>query len=206
MLAIIGTYRKDEYLPKLMESLETYATGIDRYVFIDDSNDPFMATYLDTLGTVIETFGEGYGAAMKAAIEVGRAEDDNVVWLEEDFRLRAPVNFKEMSDWLDINRGVAQTVLQRQAWYPVEVANGGMIQAVRYSGKQVDEYQGYYLHNAFFSCNPSVWRKEIWKQDWPTGDNSEYKFYMRLKNQGYKFALTKDIVCHHDGVRSGKGY
>ena len=188
-----------------MKSLGEFATGIDRIEIINDAPNPFEHN-LSQYGHQTFTGGAGYNTAMKAACAAGAAEDGPSIWLEEDFFLTAPVDFTAIANHLEGHPYLAQIVLQRQPWFKNEVGAGNMLQPLRNKGKTFTSVGGYLEHRAFFSGNPSVWRKEVFEMGWPDGEWSEDSKRDQLLEAGFSFAITSDILCNHDGERSGKDY
>jgi hypothetical protein len=205
MLAIIGTYRGPRLVTRLVDSIAHLTTGITELCIVDDAPEDHSESWKWLKADVIRTGGAGYNAAMREVCRVG-AEHDSAVWLEEDFTLTAPVDFDELALDLDRHPSWAQIVLQRQPWFPNERRAGSMIEAVKRNGHQFYTVDGYLEHTAFFSGNPSIWRREVFELGWPAGAWSEDEKAMQLRAAGYRFAITPEILCHHDGVRSGYGY
>ena len=207
MLAIIGTYRGLTYVPDLMESIKTYVTGLTEFVFVDDSNDPEIASKLSEHGEVIETNGQGYNAAMQAVTARAQAERDHVPFIEEDFTFIAPVDFTRLAAHLDMHPYLAQIVLQREPWFDAEKEYGSIIEFHQKKKRQVfRDIDGFWEHSAFFSCNPGIWSRATWASGWPEGDWSEDQKRLSLLKARKKFAFSKNIVVEHHGVRSGHGY
>lgn len=203
MLCIIGGYRG--LYPRLLGSLLRHADGITRFAFVDDSGNPETVALLQKWGTVIPLNREGYGPAMQAVCELGAAQD-SAIFMEEDFTLNRPVSFTGIRYDLNDHDDWAQIVLQRQPWFPIEVEHGGVVEACIAKGHTFEQAGGYLVHDAFFSMNPTVIRREVFATGWPQTKWSEDAKRDELKASGYRFAITRDIYCHHDGVRSGSGY
>jgi hypothetical protein len=206
MQIIIGCYRKLTLVPRLLDSLDEFVGHDSHLVFIDDSGDAATASMLRRVGEVVEVGGQGYGAAMRAACMVGAREPFSA-WVEEDFTFTAPVSFDRFADVLEDTPRLAQIVLQRQAWFPNEVKAGGLVPALVERGHQFQPIgDGLLEHTAFFSGNPSVWRREVFESGWPDVRWSEDAKGRQLVEAGYSFALTEDVLVHHDGQRTGRGY
>jgi hypothetical protein len=206
MLAIIGTYRGFTLARRLLESLDRQACGITEICVVNDAaSDEHDASFAAIADRVINTRGAGYNLAMREVCRIG-AEHDSAVWLEEDFTLTAPVDFDELAFDLDRHPSWAQIVLQRQPWFPNERRAGSMIAAVKRRGHEFHTVDGYLVHDAFFSGNPSIWRRNVFATGWPAGAWSEDQKRDQLLALGYEFAITPEILCHHEGVRSGHGY
>lgn len=207
MLAIIGTYRKQTYVPALLESLEKNATGITELVFVDDSGDSKNASQLAKLGEVIETGGQGYNAAMHAVVARGEAENDHAVFLEEDFVLTDIVDFHRLAAHIDTHPYLAQIVLQRAPWFDAEKEYDSIIEFHQKAKNQkFRDVDGIWEHVAFFSGNPAVWNRTTFESGWPIAQWSEDIKRLSLIRDRKRFGLTKNIVVEHHGVRSGHGY
>jgi len=206
MLAIIGTYRKDAYLPLLLDSLKENASGITQLHFVDDSGDQAFSDSLSQYGDVTALGGQGYNAAMQEVVRVGAAYGDHAIFLEEDFTIDTPTDFFNIAAHIDTHPYLSQVVLQRQPWFENELRAGDMLRVFKNRGKQFKDVHGYLEHEHFFSCNPAVWNKDTFAAGWPEGDWSENLKRDAELAAGRKFAITKNIRVHHDGVRSGKGY
>ena len=207
MLALIGTYRGLTYVPALMDSMEEHVTGLREFVFINDSPDPEDSKKLSKYGEVIDTHGAGYNAAMQAAVARAKAERDHVPFIEEDFTFIREVNFDRLAAHLDEHPYLAQIVLQREPWFEAEKEYGSIIEFHEKKRRQkFRDVHGFWEHNAFFSCNPGIWSRQTWASGWPEGEWSEDQKRLSLLKGRKKFALSKNVVVAHHGVRSGHGY
>jgi hypothetical protein len=90
--------------------------------------------------------------------------------------------------------------------FPVEHENGGLIEALQHKGHQFTEVLGLIEQTATFTCNPAVWRGEVFAAGWPTGKWSEDLKGKALVRQGYRFAYLPGIRVAHAGERKGFGY
>lgn len=204
MRALIGTYRKQRHIPAALRSLEQHVTGITDLIFIDDSGDPDNSARLAQYGKVIETGAQGYGTAMKAACNA--AENQQCLWWEEDFTALESVNLTQLSDILYHRPYLAEIALLRGPHFPIEHRHGGLIEALQAKGHQFNEVNGVIEHTACFTCNPSVWRGEVFAAGWPTGHLSEEIKGHQLAAAGYRFGYLPGIRVAHHGERSGYGY
>lgn len=204
MRVLIGTYRRQAYVPQALSSLSDQVKGVDDLVFIDDSGDPENAAWLRTYGTVVEVGGNGYNAAMQAACEAAQGQE--CLWLEEDFTFLSPVNLDELSEMLYHRPYLAQIALLRGPHFPIEHAKGGLIEALEYKGHRFNEVDGLIEHTACFTGNPSVWRAHVFELGWPRGKWSEEQKGRDLVELGYRFAYLPGIRVQHHGERSGFDY
>lgn len=207
MLALIGTYRGLDYVPALMASIEEHVSGLTEFVFINDSKKPGDAKKLSEYGEVISTYGKGYNAAMQAATARAQAERDHVPWIEEDFTFTGNVDFTRLAAHLDMHPYLAQITLQREPWFDAEKEYDSIIEFHEKKRRQkFRDVDGFWEHNAFFSCNPGIWSRQTWASGWPEGEWSEDQKRLSLLKGRKKFALSKNVVVEHHGVRSGHGY
>lgn len=204
MKLIIGTYRKQQYLPAAIESIYKHVTGISKIVFVDDSGD--VDTHLWELehGDVMSTGKSGYNAAMKAVCEA--AGDEPFCFWEEDFRALEAINLDELGEQLAARPHLAQLALLRGPWFPIEHEHGGLIEALEAKGEQFDLIDGVLEQTATFTCNPSIWQAGVAAAGWPDGEWSEERKRDELLAAGYKFGFVPGIKVTHEGIRSGFGY
>lgn len=206
MLAIIGTYRKDAYVFRLLDSLKENASGITAYHFVDDSGNKTFAKKLAKFGDVTQVGGNGYNAAMQEVVRIGTEYGDHAAFLEEDFIIDSTTDFTMLAAHIDMHPYLSQVVLQRQPWFPVELRAGDMLRVFKNRGKQFKDVHGFLEHEHFFSGNPAVWNWDTFAAGWPEGEWSENLKRDAELQAGRKFAITKNIRCHHDGERIGKNY
>lgn len=207
MLAIIGSYRRNRYLPDCLASLNL-VTGIDRIIIVDDSGDQHHRNQLTRSGhewLPVADGNAGYNQAMQTVWHTARQHGGgHVLFVEEDFTFTQPVNVTQWADHLDANPHLSQIVAQRNPWFANEIAAGGMLQALTGDREQVD---GFIEHRLFFSCNPTALPRRTFELDWPEGAWSENQFRDRLlTNPNMRFAITPDIIVEHTGERTGHSY
>jgi hypothetical protein len=204
---IIGTYRKDAYLPRALTSIEGLVTGYDGIDFVDDSGDARFAAGLRAAwpdSTVVEVGGRGYNAAMKAVCEL--AGDEAFVFWEEDFVALEPIDLGDLVRELDERSWLAQIALLRGPHFPIEHEHGGLLEALVAKGHRIDSWEGLHEQTATFTCNPALWRAGIAAKGWPDGKWSEDAKRDELLAEGYRFAFLDGICVAHEGVRSGFDY
>lgn len=189
-----------------MDSIKEFTNGLTEFVFVDDSNDPQIASKLSEWGEVIETHGEGYNAAMQAVVARAALEKDHVPFIEEDFTFIAPVDFHRLAAHLDNHPYLAQIVLQREPWFDAEKEFDSLVDFHTSKGKIFRDVEGFWEHTAFFSCNPGLWHRKTFEAGWPEGDWSEDAMKRKLVKSKKKFAFSKNVVVEHHGIRSGHGY
>jgi hypothetical protein len=209
MLLIVGTYRKRAYIERALDSIGEYVTGVTSWVAVDDSGDPNHVAWLRDQGyfnEVVDVGGRGYNAAMQEICRVGRREEFAAVW-EEDFQAVAPINLDAMRAQLERRPHLAQVALLRSAHFRIEHDHGGVLGGLeaRLPGSVLGEVDGLIEQTGTFTCNPSVWRREVF-DSWPRCRWSEDRKRDELLEAGYRFAFVPGVKVAHDGVRSGKGY
>lgn len=204
MRLLIGTYRKREHIETCLASADRLLHGVTERIFIDDSGDPEHLDWLRQHGEVIDVGRKGYTAAMKQVCTA--AQRDAAMFLEEDFTFLTHVYLDQMAEMLHHRPYLAQIALLRGPHFPIEHEHGGLIEALRHKGHQFHEVLGLLEHTATFTCNPAVWRGEVFAAGWPTGRWSEELKGKQLTRRGYRFAYLTGIRCAHDGQRKGFGY
>lgn len=208
MLCIIGTYRGNKYLPRLMENLTNNLGGVTEYAFVDDSGSPQPWQY--QRGHVFDVGRRGYNEAMKtvcrAATELAPGEP--FFFIEEDFTLLAPVSLHQIEARLLTRPNLAQVALMRGPFFPIEVEHGGLLEGLkaRLPDTKLELIGDVWEQDGTFTCNPSMWRPEVAESGWPDGKWSEDKKRDELLAEGWLFGILEGVVVEHDGVRSGFGY
>lgn len=201
---LIGTYRKRRHIETCLKSVDNHLRGHTEIIFIDDSGDPHHSTWLTQHGKVIETGARGYTTAMQhlCAAALGR----QAFILEEDFELLTDVHIDELAEHLYHRPYLAQIALLRGPHFPVEHTHGGLIEALQAQGHRFHHVGGLIEHSATFTCNPSLWRADVFTSGWPHGRLSEELKRDQLKQRGYRFAFLPGIRVAHHGERQGHGY
>lgn len=207
MRVIVGTYRKREHIEDCLQSVDRHLRDITELVFVDDSGDAEHRQWLAQYGTVIPVGPQqcGYGAAMRT---VCKAADpaEAAMFLEEDFTFTTEVHLDQMGEILYHRPYLAQVILLRQPWFPVEIEHGGLIEALEARGYTFNTVCGVIEQQATFSCNPAVWRGPVFASGWPLGRWSEELKRDALIAEGYRFGWLPGIRVHHSGDRQGFDY
>lgn len=206
MRLIVGTYRKRAFIETCLQSVDEHILGVDDIVFIDDSGDPEHREWLANYGTVIPVGPKqcGYTPAMKQVCAA--ADGQPCMFLEEDFTFRDDVYLDELAELLYHRPYLAQVALLRGPHFPIEHEHGGLIEALQAKGHQFTDVVGLIEHTACFTCNPAVWRGEVFAAGWPNGRWTEEIKGRDLVRQGYRFAYLPGIRIDHSGTREGFGY
>lgn len=206
MRLIVGTYRKRAHIENCLASVDQHLRDVTDIVFVDDSGDAEHRDWLAQYGKV-EAVGReqsGYFSAMTRVCEVANGEP--AMFLEEDFTFLTDVSLNEMNDILFHRPYLAQIALLRGPHFPIEHQHGGLIEALEAKGQVFKTVHGVIEQYATFTCNPAVWRGEVFAQGWPRGKWSEERKRDELLSRGYRFAWLPGIRVAHDGERSGFDY
>lgn len=157
----------------------------------------------------------GFGGAISAAwAHLERAVEPFVVHLEDDFILGRPFDWLDLADTLIRHPHLVQLALRRQPWNPAEIAAGGVIEQHPDDYTECRDAGGVWLeHTRFFTTNPSIYRRAMCAEGWPTGDRSEGVFTHRIRTNhpdwrfAYWGARSSGEWCEHIGhQRAGTGY
>lgn len=200
---LIGTYRRRDYIEQCLRSLDEQVSGVTSITFIDDSGDSAHARWLAQYGTVVDLPQVGYMKAYEALC--ANAHADSFV-LEEDFTFLEPISLDELGQHLQDRPYLAQVALLRGPHYPPEHRWGGVIQALLARGFNFNLVDGLIEHTATFTCNPSMWRAEVFALGWPQTAFSENVKRHQLLAHGYRFAYLPGIRVAHHGINSGHSY
>lgn len=194
--------RQDELLATI-ESFDEHVRGVVRSLnLIDDSGDPTYGRWLDrTFGAraviVHHERNLGYRRMMQRTWRhiANTQGAPYVFWSEDDFRFDRDFDLDDLAAILDNDRHLAQVVLLRAPYYHREL-QAGSIPAEHPESYTRREAGGlvYLEHSRFFSCNPSLMRRELFSRaSWPergAGSDSEALMGPRLTELGYRFAFA----------------
>ena len=222
MNLLIGTYRANkDMMIDCLQSITDFSKGDEDFIFIDDSGDAKFRTWLKDFGEVVPVHPteskQGFSKAMVTATRVMQEQEDEYVgWWEEDFTAVAPIDFDAMADNLLLHRDLAQIVLVRQPWFPLEIEAGSMLTHLceRMSQELVacpnvlDDEPPLLKHQMIFSTNPGVWSPLAYKWGWPDVWNSEERKtkYLVDDDDAWFAYWGEQETVHHDGERQGVGY
>lgn len=204
MRLLIGTYRKRTHIEACLASVDQHLHGVTDITFIDDSGDHDHLCWLGQYGDVVDVGRKGYTAAMKRVCAA--ADGQPAMFLEEDFTFLTHCYLEEMAELLYHRPYLAQVALLRGPHFPIEHQHGGVIEALQHKGHQFTDVCGLLEHTATFTCNPAVWRGEVFAAGWPIGRWTEELKGKQLVQRGYRFAYLPGIRVEHAGQREGFGY
>lgn len=157
----------------------------------------------------------GFGGAIRWAWEslAARSAARFVLHMEDDFLFNRPPDLANMACVLDAHPYLAQMALKRQPWGPAEEAAGGFL--AMHPDAYTDMSDGghdWLEQRLFFTTNPSLYRRDLCAQGWPTGRYSEGVFTHRLLADpslrfGYWGRRDDPPAVEHIGMqRVGSGY
>lgn len=177
--------RKD-YMEQTMESAAEMLSGgpIARTVIHDDSGDDAYRRWLRSTfreATVIGTGSRvGFSASMSRAWRHLRvnAVEPYVFHVEGDFVFERLIDLTGMREVLESRPHIKQVALRRQAWNDAERAAGGVIeqQPGAYTAESDGLGRSWLTHREFWTCNPSLYRRDLTRLGWPAGNDSERRF------------------------------
>lgn len=187
--------RADLYLPACRASVENHLDGLDGpSIVIDDREHKF-----------------GMAGAVRAAWEWALDVGADFLWhQEEDFLITAPVDLTSLAAILGWTPHLAQVVLKRQPWSPLEVSAGGIVELnpFDYTERSFGPLAEYTEHQRIFSLNPCLIPRWVLELGWPDGNEAE--FTHRCLHRGLSFAFyggrDDSPRCHHVGAVRGEGW
>jgi hypothetical protein len=205
IVAVCLTNGRRDTLSKSLQSADEMLGAVARKVLVADCCRP-RRTGWDTV--VIR--GGNYPRAVAGAIDVAISSGQPwIFWIEDDFVFNGPVDLQSMQSVMRRDVRLAQVSLKRQAWYPHEVAAGGMIEA---NPGAFAQRSGYCEHSAYWTMNPMLTRRRVFSEyRWPAGAGSERRFGDALFARGRIVGMWGEksappAVTHIGASRAGSGY
>jgi hypothetical protein len=200
--AVIGlayiSDRGDLYLPQCEDSLNAHLRPINESVVIDDRDH--------TLGMA--------GAVQAAWDWALTAEVDYLLAVEEDFVFLADVDLSMLAAILDWDQTLAQVVLLREPFSPLEIAAGGIVHLdpFLYTEESFGPGCTFLRHGAIrdwgWSCNPCLIPRRVLEMSYP--DTNEQGMTRQCLDAGLQFAFygARDDPprCRHIGAVRGQGW
>lgn len=221
---LVMTDGRDEYLDRCVgqptDNLPGFESLITEWWMHDDTGDDayrsaLAARYPD-FTQLHEGGRRGFGGAIRHAWETLRLESkaDFVLHLEADFLFTREVDLAAMLEVLQARPYLAQMALRRQPWNDQERAAGGVVEANPDAFTEVADGRHVWLeHRAFFTTNPSLYRRSLCDFGWPSRPRSEGLFAHALwasdpdLRAGYWGARDSGEWVEHIGQeRVGSGY
>lgn len=233
-LLVITDGRRDCITQTIPSALAMLEGPITSRVIYDDSGDPehraWLADTFPTFEIIWHPDGrQGFGGAIRTAwTHLATGPEPFIFHLEDDFTFNRPVKLKAMAGVLASNDTVIQLALRRQPWNQHERLAGGVVEQhpddytdvnlwddtnrMAY-GLEDPRLHPVLLHRLFFTTNPSLYRRSLCEQGWPTGSASEGVFTHQMLQAdpaavfGYWGARDSgEWVTHIGKERVGVGY
>lgn len=216
---LVITDGRREYLEHTVVSAAQNLQGLTEWWMFDDTGDEQHRDWLRAhFPSFIHINGgprQGFGGAIACAWHHLQMQSvaEHVFHLEQDFTFNRRVPLHLIEAALNECPHVVQFALRRQAWNPIELAAGGVVEANPEAFVEVDSAHGRWLeHRMFWTTNPCVYRRTLIADGWPTGEHSEGQFTHRLlADPDLRFAYWGDrasgeAVSHIGHNRAGIGY
>lgn len=193
--------RADE-IKETVQSFEERVHGtIHSLTIVDDSGDRDYGRWLEkefSNRALIIHHGQnlGYRRMMEQTWKhIARTEGaPYIFWSEDDFSFERDIQLDDLASVLEHDHKLAQVVLLREAFYPRELEAGSIPNEhpESYTRREANGLP-YLEHTRFFSCNPSLMRRELFTSAaWPetgAGSDSEALMGPRLTALGWHFAF-----------------
>jgi hypothetical protein len=217
-LVIITNGRRDCIEATVASLRERVKPDFAERLICDDSGDPAFAQWLrDTFPDFVVYAHPHLGHGPAVAYARRRAAQMGTPWVffsEDDYEFNRPIDLEAIARQMIEHPSVAQMVIRRQAWFPSELASGGMIE--RFDPELFTERSQngttWIEHRQFYSLNPHLTRRSfIAAHPWPARPNSEHHFGRQLFARP---GITSGIWgskgdapwATHFGERVGSGY
>lgn len=216
-LLVMTDGRRDAIEPTIT-SIDRHLHGnITRRIIHDDSGDVEYAAWLRLTfpdwDIVSSGKRSGFGGAMIRATHLELSSGEPWAFhVEDDFIFQRDVHICDMQMAMTKHPHLVQMALRRQAWFPAEVAAGGVVEQ---NPSAYEDHFGlgseWLEHSEFYTTNPSLLcRGFLAGHPWPKGNHSEAAFARSAlrdgSKSGYWGSRHDDPWVHHIGVRQGTGY
>lgn len=178
------------------EALPTWIKHFDNVIgkkfIIDDSGDLEYRQWLEQTFPSFKLIPvgatrSGYDAAMKKLFKIVTTYSvDYCLHIEDDFILHKTFILDDLISIMKNHKNVAQVSLMRQSWYHNEHEHGGLVEAIQASNptahfnERNDGGIVWTEHQAYWTCNPSIFPSWITKFGWPDGAWSESRFSKQI--------------------------
>lgn len=210
---LVMTDGRDSYLERTLGSLHANVRGpiTEMWMHDDTGDDEYRARLAERHPDFRHINGgprRGFGGAIVSAWEclLEFSHADHVFHCESDFTFNRHIDLRAMVDVLETNPRLAQMALLRQPWNDTEKAASGVLNVC--PGAFTEEGgagREWLRHTAWFTTNPSVYRRTLCAEGWPHGEQSEGVFTRRLLDRhpdwcfGYWGARDSGAWVHHIG-------
>lgn len=222
--------QRREYLIEAVRSLNARVSGpITQRVIYDCWGDPAIRGWLSEAFAPLGFYVVGpdeptdYTGSMQHLWRYlnKRAVGQYVFMAEDDFVYERDVDLLPMIEALEADRHLAQIALLRDAYYPREQEQGGIL---GWPTASFTARGGRLEHRLFWTCNPTLFRRTITAVPWPSDrearrilgrtaeqePSSEVAFgRLLLRDRRTRFAFWGNgeaWIRHIGAVRAGSGY
>lgn len=220
--SVVVTNGRRDCIARTIPSIEAKLGPFVDRVICDDSGDAAFVAWLGATfpGWRIRAHRHlGHAGAVQFALAEAAAMDvDWVFWCEDDLEFQERIELTTIIDVMEeAGEDLKQMVIKRQAWFPTEVAAGGMIE--RFDPALFVERSAngssWIEHRQFYSLNPHLARRGLLEaigRKWPLLPNSEHHFGQRLfRDPRVKCGIwgakaDPPRVLHIGAERTGSGY
>ena len=218
-LLVVTDGRRDCIAETIPCALANLTGPITHRIIFDDSGDDRNHRWLQrefpTFDVIFKPVRQGFGGAISAAWRHLQNRPERYVFhLEDDFTFNRSVSLPGMASVLDERPNLLQLALRRQPWNDHERSAGGIVEMHPESYVECFDGENDWLeHRVGLTTNPSLYRRSLCYQGWPTGKDSEGRFSHMLMNAdpelrfGYWGARhSGEWVTHIGRQRVGTGY
>jgi|LakMenEpi03Aug12_release.lakeMendotaPanAssembly.Ray.scaffolds.fasta_scaffold06563_31 hypothetical protein len=216
LLGVIDN-KRPEFLAATIESLQkniNYNFGYK--VLINDSGDAEYARFLESVyGDYFDQIishkeNLGLSGSIRSLWALAEELDVDYVWHQEgDFTFNENISIEHIIKILENDRFLAQVALKRQPCNPTELEYGGFMELNRDSYLYNDELN-YLSHSNFFTLNPSLYPRWVYKLGWESGwgeaEFSSMLFSNRFLKCGYLGSLIDQPKVLHIGGYRAEGW
>lgn len=179
VVAVCLTNGVRDTLAKTLDSFDRMVTGpIGRRLIVGDNCTPQHDGW-----ETVTVKGGNYIRAVRAAYDHAIGSGQPWIWfLEDDFVYETPIDITAMQAAMDAEPRLAQMALLRQAWYPDELAAGGIIGAHQANGgtflqRRSPAGNPWVAHWCYWTQNPMLTRRAFMAaHEWPKVSGSESRF------------------------------
>jgi hypothetical protein len=191
---------RKQYIDEALQSwIDVYDDQIKYKFIIDDSGDKDYREWLKNRFPSFEVIPvaekrAGYAKAMKKVFKtIIDSGQRYCLHVEDDFILLKPFLIKDVIYVLEQMPELSQISFMRQPWYENEIKHGGVIEALEADGGSFSQRTtgdtSWVIHNAFWTCNPSIFPAWVAKRKWPDPPWSEMFFGKWLRRDGKVFGI-----------------
>lgn len=170
--------------------------SVNEKFIIDDSGDQEYRAWLSSTFPSFKVVPvgkerSGYTAAMATVLKTAKmSKKKYCLHIEDDFLLKRKFDIDAAITVLNANKLLSQISFMREPWYHNEIEAGGLVEAIERDNPDIVFAQkntmgiDWIEHNAYWTCNPSIFPRWLCSYKWPTGNWSESRFARQIFNSG----------------------